>query len=658
MLNGFMIGIDNHLLSEDKGFKVSPADKKTTVKNGQVTTSTCYTRDKGDVEVRSFTTTYLGSRIKEQWVEIENTGSKDIKVTRVDSMHGVLPAGNYRLKYFKSSPGNEFIPVDITLEGTQVIEVVTGRSSKGAHPWFTVEGEKGDILACAIAWSGNWIVRFEPMLGGQYRISGGLNNWNFHKDLKHGDMMEGVHVMYTYMPEGDFDHACIEFNRWGRKFWYPENMLTKSIPVEWNHWWPYEDVDINEDIFKANVDECVGLGIDICTLDAGWFGEPDANCSRVGWSENVDWFLKRGDWHKVNTLRFPSGIRALADYVHSKGLKFGIWCEIEAIGKKADLASIHPEYLALRDGERLGYVCMGNPETVKWAFGVLESLIIDYCADWIKLDFNLDPKAGCNRTDHCHGDGDGLYEHYMGYYRLLDMIGEKYPEVILENCSSGGMRIDLGLAKRTHVAYLSDPDPTVHHLQVFWGCSTMLNPSVCFHFAWSQNRVLYKSNIDKDPIKADMPQYKFDYIIRASMLNFLGYSYKLPDLPGWCKERLAHHTHLYKDIIGKYVRDADMYRLTGQALRTGEGEHWNAYLYVKEDMEDAVLFAFRLLGGEKERCFKLKGLDREAIYKLKFEDSGKCLTKDGFSLMNEGILFNDLQEESSELVFLEKIEQS
>ncbi|MBB3128434.1 alpha-galactosidase [Paenibacillus rhizosphaerae] len=98
----------------------------------------------------------------------------------------------------------------------------------------------------------------------------------------------------------------------------------------------------------------------------------------------------------------------------------------------------------------------------------------------------------------------------MVHYQLLQRIRDKYPEVYQANCSSGGLRIDLGLAQHTHDSFLSDPDITRHHLQLFWGASLMLHPSACFHFTWSQNIVHYESNVDKDPIKPDMPRYKLD----------------------------------------------------------------------------------------------------------------------------------------------------
>lgn len=642
MLNGFIIEYNGGLFSEQNGFRAAGEDQILVEKNSSIRRTTVHKSSSGDMEIRNIVVTFPELYIVEKWIEAVNVSEHDAHVTRIDSYHGLLPKDKYILKYFMSEWGKEFTPADVPLEGTKTLEVTSGRSSRGMHPWFSLTAENGYILTCSIAWSGNWIARFEPGPAGGYIISGGISNWNFSKTLKPGQTIEGIHVIYIHLPKGELNDTSVEFQRWGRNYLYPKNKLSGSMPVEWNTWWPYEDVELNQDVFKANTDECTKLGTEVCTLDAGWFGRSEDSC----------WYNVRGDWHKVNTKRFPSGIRAISDYVHSKGLKFGIWCEIEAIGEEAELSKIHPEYVARREGEHLGYVCMGSPEAREWAFGVLGKLIKDYKADWIKLDFNLDPKAGCNRTDHGHGLEDGLYEHYTGYYRLLDTIMEKYPDILLENCSSGGLRLDLGMMKHTHITYLSDPDYAEHSLQLIWGATTMFHPSVCLHWSWSQTRKEYTANVDNEPIKADMPRYKFDYFIRISMLGGFGYSYKLPELPEWCFERLKHHTGFYKDTVRVILKEADMYSLTGQVIRNGGGDRWSAFFYVNESRKDSILFVFRLTGGEKERIIKLRGLKEDITYKVRYQDSGRCIEITGKELMKTGLKFDGLEEEASEIVLI------
>ena len=79
----------------------------------------------------------------------------------------------------------------------------------------------------------------------------------------------------------------------------------------------------------------------------------------------------------------------------------------------------------------------------EWAYATLDRLITDYALDWVKLDFNLDPGAGCNRADHGHQAGDGLYEHYQGYYRVLDRV-RTAPRGHPRKLQLRGLRIDLG----------------------------------------------------------------------------------------------------------------------------------------------------------------------------------------------------------------------
>ncbi len=643
MLNGFAVEAEGNLFMDGNGFDIIQEAQTVILDNGAARTVTIYRSETDTLEARNIVLTHPGLNIIEKWVEVGNISDRSVEITRIDSINGIIPDKKYTLKYFTSVWGKEFEPCDIRLEGTKILEVTAGRSSNGMHPWFSLRGEEGDILSCAVAWSGNWIIRFEPVTGGKYQITGGLSNWKFFKTLKPGESMEGIHMVYVYLPHGDISDTAVEFGRWGRKYCYIENELSRSMQSEYNTWWPYEDYKLSGEIYKANAEECRKLGIGICTLDAGWFGTH---------KESSYWYMIRGDWHKVNPQRFAAGIRDLADHAHAIGLKFGIWCEIEAAGEKAEINSLHPELIAARDGKSLGYVCMGNPETREWAFEVIERLICEFKADWIKLDFNLDPGAGCNRTDHGHGEGDGLYQHYIGYYALLDRIREKYPQVFLENCSSGGLRIDLGIMRHTHRTYLSDPDYTEHHLQVFWGAAMMLHPSACMHFAWSQ--CLGDHNREREPIAEEMQPYRFDYQVRAAMTGYPGFSYKMPQLPQWCKERLKQHIAFYHDAAQKFIRDGDMYPLTGQALRNGRGDRWNAFLYVTENKDEALLLAFRLPGGEKERAIRLKGLDTDAVYSIRYKDGGRLMEKTGGELAETGLVFNSMEEESSEIVLFKR----
>ncbi len=594
-----------------------------------------------DLQIEQHTVAYPGTSLLETWLTVRNCGGKAVRIDRLDSISLDIPAGEYDLMHYTSGWGQEFEGIREPLRESAVLETRTGRSSKSVHPWFALLRGDGEILSASAMWSGNWVFRFESLDGGGYRISGGLHDWEFFKDLAPGELIEGARVAVVLGREG-LNAISTQYAHVGRRHWYPTNELSRSLPVEWNHWWSYEDRDIDETEFKRNVDAGAELGIQVCTLDAGWFGPHDAGS---------EWYDYRGDWGSVNTARFPGGIRALSDYVHDKGLRFGLWCEIEGLGRRARLAESHPEFVALRLGERLGYVCFGNLAAREWAFGTLDRLITEYRCDWIKLDFNLDPDAGCDRMDHGHGAGDGLYEHYCGYYGTLEKIRERHPHVVLESCSSGGLRIDLGLLKRTHVTFLSDPDWPEHDLQLFWGASTMLAPEVCLHWGWCEwiNEHPRQTFNPRDP---NLKQHQLDYYTRISMLGAFGFSQKLPELPEWVASRFAYHIRMYQEEIKRFVRSADVYRLTEQPRREGKGDRWAGFQYAMPDETEHLLFAFRLDGGEPERVLYPRSLDEKRTYTLTWLSAERSEQRSGLTLVRDGLLFADLLEEDSAIVLL------
>jgi alpha-galactosidase len=595
----------------------------------------------GRLVVEHHTLVFPGATVVEQWQSIRNRAEHPVRIERVDSFNLQLPAAGYELLSFTGDWGAEFEPVRERLSGDTIIESTSGRSSKGNHPWFALTRDDGEILSASVMWSGNWVCRFQHSVDG-LRISGGLHDREFAKELAPGESMESPHVAIALGQGGDLDTISNEYARVGRRYWYARNELSDSLPVEWNQWWSYEDRQLDEAVMHANVAKADELGIEVCTLDAGWFGPSD---------KGTHWYDYRGDWDLVNTERFPNRVRPIADDVHARGLTFGIWCEIESLGVKASLAATSPGFVATRGGERLGYVCFGNPDVRAWALETLERMVLEHGADWIKLDFNLDPGAGCDRTDHGHGAGDGLYEHYRGYYQVLADFRARYPEVYLENCSSGGLRVDLGILRNTHATFLSDPEWPEHSLQLFWGATLMLAPVACLR--WSYCEWLGEHRAQKfNPRDPALQPHQFDYYTRIGMMSAFGVSQRLPDLPDWVAMRLAQHIRVYQEIVRPFVRSADLYRLTAQTKRWGEGDRWASYQFALAEEDRHLLFVFRVPGAEQERTFYPRALDPAKSYTLRWVDTDRSESRSGADLMRNGLTFADLREEESALILV------
>jgi alpha-galactosidase len=572
-----------------------------------------------------------------------------------------LPYPNGHLSYFTSAWGSEYNPAEIDLTYCARIGTWNGRSSNGCAPVFSIHpvwGSDGGIFSASIGWSGNWQADFWKADGKQYAAAG-LNKDDFFHIIKSGALFDNIDIYDgTEDPGGDAEDLAFRFRTYYKNHirLLPEGL--KDIPVCYNHWWPYEDRWINEDVFFRNAKIASDLGCTNTLLDAGWFGPSAAE----GTIESMSWYQKRGDWDRENKALFPSGIKNLGKKVNDEaGIPFGIWCEIEAAGEDASLRTSRPELLGMKNGKPQGYVCMGNPETVRWALEVVKKLVEDYGATWIKIDFNLDPQ-GCDCTDHGHGKGDGLYAHYQGFYGFLDEVRKRYPALIIENCSSGGLRGDWGIMKHCHVMFLSDPDYTRHHLQCFWGALSHFHHSACYHFTQSEtvgghNRAW--DNAGKpysvhSPVTASTSLAAFDYMTRAVMTGIPGISQKLIEMPNWALSRLKEHIAFFKSISRDYILNGDIYRLTGQPLSVkDEGEAWCAFQLVREG--GSILFVLKSDGGETEKTIRLRGLSTDSLYSISLPGGGEKTCDTGNDLMNRGLSFSTGEKEWSRILILERL---
>ncbi len=576
-------------------------------------------------------------------LQVQNESPQPVRLSRADV--GVsFDTENFLLHYFHSDWGAEFTPRSQHIQREFSFGCVSGRSCKGFTPYAECDTGSG-YYAMALAWSGNWTCTAFPWAESYcdnrpwtYCCVMGLTDGEFYHDILPGKSFTTPAVYIACAP--DREAACLGLRRHYKKHLSPlsEEMFT-PMPLEYNTWWPYEDKFIDEEVFQANAEIAKNLGFRYAMLDAGWFGEEN---------EENTWYEKRGDWDKVNTKRFPSGMKALCDKAKAIGIAPGMWCEIEAVGRDADLNRTHEEIIAKRQGRSLGYVCFGSKAGRDWAMGVVDRILGEYGAKWIKFDFNLDPGFGCDRIDHDHGPGDGLYAHYQGYYQFLDQLREKYPDVVIENCSSGGLRNDIGMMSHCPVGFLADPDHTEFHLQLYWGSLSFLHQSCLLHFTWSD--VLQNHNLGiACPIQEDTPHSKVDYIVRAALMGIPGFSYKLPELPSWVLERIRELGEFYTARASAFLLHGDAYRLTGQPLTCGQGERFPVFEFTDQDRRGLV-FAFRLTGAPQSQTVRLQALEPQRTYTVAWQDAETEYQATGAQLMEQGLTITGLPEEGSEII--------
>ena len=450
---------------------------------------------------------------------------------------------------FRSEWGREMTPVWQSAAGTDMA-VTAGRSSHGWSPFLFIREAAGTWIWIALQWPGNWRLT----LTAQGEILFGMDEAMLSGTLQPGETLSLPRVLTAR--NGDFNALRQDVCRFLRA-WLPPTRMNPSI-VSWNLWWRYEDCDINEDIVLANARVAKELGIDLIVMDAGWFG---------GVTPESHWTRRRGDWNQEDRQRFPHGIGWLAEQIHALGLRFGLWMEPEGMGVDSRLRREHPEWEALRDGRPLPepYLCLGAEGAAEWLYGHMARLVRLTKADWIKLDFNVDPGMGCNRGDHGHQAGMGLYAHVQAYLHLLDDLRAEFPHLVVENCSSGGLRLDLAMMARTDVCFLSDPDETAHSLQCFLWLA-FLPPERLLHWAWSETR----RYPDGSHVFPGLPAERLPDALPGAMLHPFGFSRDLTALTETQRRDIAGAIARYRRDIAPLIARGTVRLLTPPPLRTGE----------------------------------------------------------------------------------------
>ncbi|MDP1719424.1 MAG: alpha-galactosidase [Candidatus Nanopelagicaceae bacterium] len=491
-----------------------------------------------------------------------------------------------RIHYWSSDWGTEWMPHTQSANQPIDIAVEAGRSSKGYHPFLIVEdGERSYILA--IMWSGNWSLKTVAS-GNSLTVSINSDNPNLEvltHSANHGGMDAASRALIASFRAIDTRHS------------HPK------LKMEWNSWWPYEDVDVNERVIIDNATVAKKIGLEVAVLDAGWFGTSDASSH---------WYDYRGDWNDVNSARFPHGLARLGDSVRAQGIDFGIWMEIEALGVKSRTAVEFPGFMAKCDGEDLGYLCFGNPDGYQWATVQIQHLINTCKATWLKIDFNVDPKKGCNRDDHGHLPDHGLTAHIDNLYQFLDDLQKRNPNLTVESCSSGGLRWDLGIAQHVDLGFTSDPDWPEHALSTFWASSLFFPAEKLLGWCDSEWR---GDHAHQDFKIADQDLQRLEFLLAVTLLGAFGLSQKLSEFTALQVETARRFVTIYKEEFRpRYQGEVFIRRMGAQPLRENEGVRTVGFA-IESDHFEPLLLIYQLPGATNADPITYEPTDKSSKYR-------------------------------------------
>lgn len=335
---------------------------------------------------------------------------------------------------------------------SQVIEVTnTGNwSAKKYLPMGLLENTEADTgLFWQIENNGSWHYEIGDQNNHFYLTAEGPNEVQSHwsKELAPGESFESVPVAAGVCGGNIIDNAMDELTKYRRIIRRP-NKDDEQLPVIFNDYMNCLFGDPTTEKEFQMIDAAADAGCEYYVIDAGWYA-PGM------------WWDSVGEW-KESRERFPNGIREVTDRIREKGMIPGLWLELEVMGINCELAKKAPDdWFFVRHGKRVYdrsryQLDFRNPEVISYVNSVIDRVVNEYGAGYIKMDYNIEPGIGTEL--HADSVGDGMLGHERAYLEWLDSVFERYPDLVIENCSSGGLRMDYAMLSRYSIQSTSDQE--------------------------------------------------------------------------------------------------------------------------------------------------------------------------------------------------------
>ena len=506
---------------------------------------------------------------------LENEADKPMAISKLMSFCLDLP-GEFVMTTFNGSWAAEMAKSVTPVGPARVVnESTTGASSNRHNPGFLLsepdaDEDHGRVYGFNLVYSGNHYASAQRSHQGLTRVMQGISPANFRKVLAPGEKFETPEAVLCCSDEG-FGGLSHRMHRFVNDHIIPEFWRGKERPVLYNSWEGCM-FDFDERKLLDLARRAKDLGCELFVLDDGWFGA--RNNDKAG----------LGDYN-VNLKKLPHGLDGLARRINNLGLEFGLWFEPESVNEDSDLYRAHPEW-ALRNegfsditGRNQLLLDLTNQEVRDYIVENVGRTLDNANISYVKWDMNR----------HSVALGEKAHDHVLGYYDVLRRIFGPRPHILLENCSSGGNRFDLGVLCFGPQVWCSDNTDPISRLSIQGGLSYLYPQST------------FGAHVSASPHAQTLRPTPLTTRGNVAFFGLLGYELDLKHLLPVEVQEIKAQTELYK----KYRRGfqfGDFHRLRN-GWQVCEGE--TAIAGVFHEMVPAAP-AYEQL--------RLKGLDKSRRY--------------------------------------------
>ena len=522
-----------------------------------------------------------------------NSSNEAVKLTRMLSMILDYDKPGMKITSFHGSWTREMNKSDVILpSGKLVNSSFTGTSSNRCNPLFMISESdstetSGDVWGFNLVYSGNHYSATEVSPWGKTRVAYGINPQNFSWTLEPSEEFQAPEAVITYSADG-FRQMSLNMHDFVREHITRGEWKDKERPILINSW-EASYFDFTEKSLLKLAKTAKDTGIELFVMDDGWFGERNDDKRALG------------DWDIVNKKKLPGGLEGLSKKINDLGLMFGLWVEPEMINVDSELYRKHPDWaidipgMEHAEGRNQRLLDLCNPEVVDYMIDRMSEVFSTPGLSYIKWDMNRNFSDYYSKYLPVDKQQEVSHRYVLGFYRLLKTLAERFPEILMEGCASGGNRFDLGALCYYPQIWASDNTDAVSRLVIQNG------------YSYGYPQSTYTAHVSACPNHQTLRVTPIESRFAVASFGVLGYELNLNDAKAEDIASVKAQIELYKQYR-RTLQFGDFYR-----LKDGNIFEWSI---VDKSKETAVtmLMQREIMAGEQYLRIDQTGLEPEQKY--------------------------------------------
>lgn len=574
-----------------------------------------------------------GTPVLVRWLEITNTGTESLAITDVSPWAGCLWDGGGEVTVGRALQwkpfGEGWFGWEALQHGVTRYEHTEGLAFDDAC-FIAHNKAVGEYVFAKLAWPVNWFMEFQhdaeltfrmgPLSAEALRVVAPgetVRTPAIHLGRTRGNLDTAVQAMHRHIRQSVFPPRPAE-QRFLVQYLYPED---QGLSV-------YRGAECNEVNVQRLTDVAAEAGAELFILDGPTWAEGYGN-----WTPKAE--------------GFPNGLAPLVEYAHQRGLRFGVYAEPE--GGRGDWSGTaayqqHPKWFGPRnhDWPGVNFLNLAREGAAAYMEAELHTLIAENQLDIYRHDQN-----GCFGGEGSVTERDGFIEndywrHYEAFNAITERLAAKYPEVIFQQASGGGSRLDLGTVARWHEHYTSDCAYFPRMFRMHCGLSLYLPPEIL---------------VSPHGMADDLPDLETTlrgvYLLGQTPMLFNKILPKrVEEFTPAQRTLFRKYANLYKSFIRPLLGETLLYHHAPIDAQHGvEDGEWLALEFINPERTRGWATVIHLERTAGAYHFVPRGLDPQRTYTITRDNTGEIIHLDGATALRQGFAVQITADRCSEVLF-------